>query len=139
MLSKYTVMTNIKAALDGDATMDTLLERETESKVILGAEVPGTAAPPLVNLADMPDNVEDFQSGWTRFILGVVVRTENISSDQIDYEAFSNIGSRIHALLNKQDISGTKGVYYQGSLGATPDLELDSVSLIQYRYLILAT
>ena len=138
MLDKNAVMTNIKTVLDADSTMDTLLSVVPgTSKVVLGANVPGTAALPLVNLVDMPDNVEDISSGWTRFILGVVVRTANTSGNQINYEAHQNIGSRIHALLNGQNISGTRGACYQGSLGVTPDLEIDSVSLIQYRYLIL--
>ena len=137
MIDTNTIMTNIKAILDADVTMKTLLGVKSASKVILGVKVPDGAAPPLVNLADMTENVEDFSSGWTRFILGVVVRTENTDGNLANYEAFSDIGNRVHALLDSQTISGMRGMVYSGAMQVTSELEHDSVSIKQYRYLIL--
>ena len=138
MVNVGTIMDNIKAVLDADSTLDTLLGVVgSGSKVIVGAELPSNAAPPLINLVDMTESVTDPDTAWTEIILGVVVRAENKAENLPNYTAIGSIGNRINTLLDSQELSGARAVLYTGAMQMTPDLEHDGVSMKQYRYAIL--
>ena len=138
MVNVGTIMDNIKAVLDADSTLDTLLSVVgSGSKVIVGAELPSNAAPPLINLVDMTEGVIDPDTAWTEIVLGVVVRVENKLENLPNYTAIGSIGSRINVLIDSQELSGARGVLYTGAMQLTSDLEHDGLSMKQYRFRIL--
>lgn len=138
------ILNAVKSVLDADSTLDTLLGvTDGISKVILGIEMPGDACPPVINITEMSENTLNPDYNTTSIVLGFIVRVPTKEYDRIDYDTIDSIGQRLDALLNRQALSLSSGyikdVSPESSLPATPDFGMDSVSLKQFRYRILAS
>lgn len=142
MLKVGEILTAVKTVLDADSTLDTLLGvTEGISKIIKGAELPSGASAPCVNLVDLTENTVDADTKLKAFILAVVVRANTTEYGLIDYDALDDIGNRIYTLLEDQKINLPTAhqlcLYYENALTASLDIDMQDVSIKQYRYRIL--
>lgn len=96
----YDVLNAIKAVLDADTTLDTLLAVVADqSKVVLGAERPKLSNLPVIHLFFLTRNI-DTEVKQNQAALRVMWFVNVKPSGEEDIEKLSDIGERIYDLLD---------------------------------------
>jgi hypothetical protein len=100
-INGYAVLSAIKAVLDADSTLDTLLKvAPNRSKVILGVERPRESNLPTIHLSVLTRNINT-ETKLNRLLIRVAWFVNALpTSGAEDVESLANIGERIYDLLD---------------------------------------
>jgi hypothetical protein len=99
-VDEYAVLSAIKAILDADSTLNTLLNvKGSSSKVILGMERPDVCAMPTIHLSFLTRNI-DPETKMNNVLYRVTWFANALPGPLEDIDTLANIGERIYDLLD---------------------------------------
>ena len=91
-VNEYIVLVALKAVLDADSSLSTLLLKKTgDSKVILGVERPQHSNLPVVHLSIMTKTIE-YENKMNELTVRATYFVEALPTVEEDVELLSNIG-----------------------------------------------
>lgn len=99
-INEYTILTAVKAILDADTTLMTLLDAKTAmSKVVLGTERPKMCSTPVIHLSFLNRTI-DPDTKMNSVLIRVLWFVNAYPDGREDIETLALIGNQIYDLLD---------------------------------------